>query len=422
MTNQAPESPQWTPTTKLVVGLTLVAVVAALLIRFSNLIGPLLIAFMLSYVLHPLTNRLHSRSELSWRGAVNLIYLVFVLAIILLTTLSGFVILDELQNLIRVVQKFVVGLPELLQNLSTQAYVIGPFDFDFATLETYLNETLGLTFVTLGEQTLSTLQPILGGAGTLLGSLATSALTTIGWGAFVLIISYFILADAGQVPDFFKSIDLLGHDADLRRLGKELARIWNAFVRGQLLLFSMIVVSSFLLMSILGVRNALGLAFLAGLAKFVPYVGPLIAGLVTALVAFFQSANYLGIGPPLLYATIVVVAAVVMDQIFDNLVTPRIYGKALGVHPAAVLVAALIAANLLGLVGLLLAAPVLASLQLFAIYALRKMLDLDPWTSFPEGRQIIENPLARPLQGIRQIAGKLLVKIRDRIAAGEKNE
>ena len=79
------------------------------------------------------------------------------------------------------------------------------------------------------------------------------------------------------------------------------------------------------------------------------------------------------------WAIPIIVAAVVLDQIYDNLVSPRIFGQTLGVHPAAVLIAAIIAANLIGFVGLLLAAPVLASLQLFGRYAMRKMVDLDPW-------------------------------------------
>ena len=398
MTDKLQTSPQWSSTTKLVVALTFVAIAAALLVRFNNLIGPLLIAFILSYLLHPLASRLNERSALSWRGAVNLIYLIFILVIVYLSTLSGVAAVDQFQNLLRVLQNFVAELPQLLQDLSGQVYRIGPFEFDFAGLETQLFQQLGLDFVTLGEQALNVLQPILGGAGSLLGSLATSALTTIAWGAFVLIISYFILADAGQFPDFLKGIELLGYDADLRRLGRELGRIWNAFMRGQLLLIIMIVLSSFLLMSILGVRNALGLAFLTGLAKFVPYVGPLVAGITTALVAFFQGGNYLGIEPPIVYAVVVVVSAFILDQMFDNLVTPRIYGQTLGVHPAAVLVAALIAASLLGLIGLLLAAPVLASLQLFAFYALRKMLDLDSWPLPEKTTEDMDFPLPVPIQ------------------------
>jgi predicted PurR-regulated permease PerM len=261
-------------------------------------------------------------------------------------------------------------------------------------------EQFNIDFLALSEQALSVLQPVLGQAGGLLGQVAASTLVALAWGAFILIISYFILAEAGQVPDLLRGVDLPGFDADLRRLGRELGRIWNAFLRGQLVLFVMIVITSFLLLSALGLRNALGLAFLAGLAKFIPYIGPLIAGLTTALVAFFQPSNYLDM-EPFVFAVVVVVAAILLDQIFDNLVTPRIFGQALGVHPAGVLISAIIAANLIGFVGLLLAAPVLASFQLFLRYASRKMVDLDPFPEEEQGEVDIAIPFERPLRAAR---------------------
>jgi predicted PurR-regulated permease PerM len=76
---------------------------------------------------------------------------------------------------------------------------------------------------------------------------------------------------------------------------------------------------------------------------------------------------------------IAVVLAVLIDQIFDNIITPRIIAQALQVHPAAVLVAAIIAANLLGLLGVVVAAPMLATILLLWRYTMRKMLDLNPW-------------------------------------------
>jgi predicted PurR-regulated permease PerM len=408
-------SPRWSSGTKLVAGLTLVAIIAALLIRFNNLIVPLLLAFILSYLLHPLVNQLAATAKVTWRAAVNLVFFAFLIVIIILLVLLGFAIVDQMDTLVRFIQNFISGLPEFAGTLSTaEAVQFGPFEINFAELERLLITEFEMDFSELSRQLLTALQPAIGQAGSVVGALAASALTTIGWAFFVFLISYFLLAEAGQVPTFFKNVDLPGHDADLRRMGRELGRIWNAFLRGQLVLIIMIIFTSFLLMSALGVHNALALAFLTGAAKFVPYLGPLIAGLVTALVAYFQGGNYLGIEPPLTYAIIVVVSSVVLDQIFDNLVTPRIYGEALGVHPAAVLVAALIAASLLGLVGLLLAAPVLASLQLFATYAIRKMVDLDPWPDPESDLAPIEVPLARPLQGVWQRFREYVTRLRKR--------
>jgi predicted PurR-regulated permease PerM len=148
------------------------------------------------------------------------------------------------------------------------------------------------------------------------------------------------------------------------------------------------------IMSILGLNYALGIAILAGMARFIPYIGPLVTLVVASLVALLQGGNYFAL-PAWQYAILVVGLAVLTDQIMDNLVSPRIFGSTLGVHPAAVLIAAIIAANLIGLIGLVLAAPVVATLKLFGRYLIRKMLDLEPFPPTERAIEPIEFPWAR---------------------------
>ena len=76
-------------------------------------------------------------------------------------------------------------------------------------------------------------------------------------------------------------------------------------------------------------------------------------------------------------------AVIVLQEISDNILVPRILGSSLHLHPVAILVFALIAANLAGLVGLLLSAPILATLRLFGQYIYSKMFDLNPWPEPP---------------------------------------
>ena len=117
---------------------------------------------------------------------------------------------------------------------------------------------------------------------------------------------------------------------------------------------------------------------MAGLAKFLPYIGPAITWVVMALVTYFQPDTPFGM-TALAYMGIVVITTTVIDWIIDNLIAPRIMARTLKVHPAAVLVTALVAANLLGILGVVIAAPFLASIMLLGRYIMRKMFDLDPW-------------------------------------------
>lgn len=361
----------------MVAAVTILVVLAAFMVRFRNIIGPLLLAFILAYLLHPMISRLQGSTHLSWRASVNVTFLVMVVILVALSSLIGLAMIDQLQNLVSFVQRSLVNLPTLLEELTETTITLGPFTFD-------LSQYLTLDLNALSEQLLATLQPILARLGNLIGTFAASAVVTLGWGLFILLVSYFLLADAGRdFPEAFLGVEVPGYQDDIRRMGHELGRIWNAFMRGQLILFAVAVVTTAVFMSALGVRFALGLAILAGFARFIPYVGPLTTWTVTFLVAFFQEGNYLGL-TSLQYAVIVVVVVVLLDQVFDNLVTPRLLGQTLGVHPAAVLVAAIVATQLIGIIGLLLAAPVLATLQLIGRYTLRKMFDLDPWPETAE--------------------------------------
>ena len=377
-----PASPKWGPTMKLIVGLTFVAIVAGLLIYFRSLIGPVIVAFVISYLLHPVADRFSSLTRLSWRGSVNIIYLVLLVILVASFTATGFAVVQQIQNLIQLIDRFLTNLPEIVANLSSQTYTFGPFVLDMAQLE------LGL----ITERLLSYLQPMLGQVGSLVSTAATSVASTMGWLLFILIISYFMLADASRVPEKLPYIQIPGYDDDLRRMGVELKRSWNAFLRGQMILITLVIISYTILMAILGMRFGLAIAILAGLSRFVPYIGPLVAWTVTALVAFFQPGNYFGLDP-WQFTLLVIGAAIFLDLIFDNLISPRLFGNTLGIHPAAVLITAILAANLIGLIGLVLAAPAVATIKLIGRYITRKMLDLDPWPTVGEEIKQITIPL-----------------------------
>ncbi|MDQ3004810.1 MAG: AI-2E family transporter [Chloroflexota bacterium] len=372
-------SPRWSPATKLLVGLVIVGIVAFLLNRFGTLITPLLLIVILAYLLHPLTSAIARGLGISWRAAVNLLFLSILIILISLVTLGGVGLVQQVQSLIGVIQDFVTNLPTYVENISTQVYQFGPFKLDMKTIDLDLN--------TISQQLLSFLQPLLGRTGNIVAALAGGAAEVLGWTFFILLVSYFVMAESSGLQLF--KVEVPGYTEDLRRLGNKLSHIWNAFLRGQIFIFALALAIYIVVLSLLGVRYALGLALMAGLAKFLPYIGPAITWVVMALVTFFQPDKPFDL-QPLVYTAIVVTITLVIDQIIDSFVVPRIMARTLKVHPAAVLVTALVAANLLGLLGVVIAAPFLASVLLLGRYIMRKMLDLDPW---PEKERELPSPI-----------------------------
>lgn len=411
-----PPSPRWGVTLKIVIGLSFAIALGALVVAFRSFIGPLLLAGILAYFLHPLALRLSDTTRLNWRLSVTVVYLVLLILLVSFFTATGVVIVSQVESLFNLIRNFVNNdLPGLIDTLSEQIIVFGPFSFDFSQFN----------LETIGQQVLNNLQALIGQAGGLIGTVASGAVGIVAWTAFVLLVSYFVASDAGRVPDVLSYVTIPGYDYDVRRMARELGRIWNAYLRGQFFILLLVIIISAIIMTSLGVRLALAIALLTGLARFVPYLGPLTVSLITFLVAVFQNSNIFNL-QPLFYALMVVVIAIVVDQIFDNYVMPRVMGESLGVHPAAVLVSALILAQLIGLIGLVLAAPVLASLRLVTNYGLRKMFDLDPWPEPEQELAPIEAPWSRFYASLRKGISSLFARLRRREdkngSAGESAE
>jgi predicted PurR-regulated permease PerM len=376
-------SPRWSPTTKLLVGLVIVGIVAFLFFRFTSLLTPLLMVFILAYLLHPVATILSLGLRISWKAAVNILYFSILLFVIASLTLGGVGLVGQVQSLIQLVQNIVAELPQYVEALSEQVFTIGPFTLNMETID--LNA--------ISRQLLAFVQPLLGRTGNLVTAIAGGAAEIFGWTFFVLIVSYFLLVESSGLQSNLIKVEIPGYNEDIRKLGGKLSTIWNSFLRGQIFIFVMATIIYIFVLSLFGVRYAIGIAFLAGLAKFLPYIGPAITWVIMALVTYFQRPTPFGM-EPFTYMLMVVITTTIIDWIIDNLIVPRIMAQTLRVHPAAVLVTALIAANLLGILGVVIAAPFLASVMLLGRYTMRKMLDLNPW---PAGEMAPAQPISLEL-------------------------
>ncbi len=385
-------SPRWNGTTKLVFSLTAVALVAWLLSRFQNVIGPIILALLLAYLMYPAATWVRKWSRMSWRLTVTILFLLTVIVVLGLTTLGGIAVVDQAQSLVKFLQRALTDLPDLLQRWSERVIVFGPYTFQ-------LNLTEMLNLDTLSQDLLGMIQPVLSRTGTLLGAIASGAVNFVGMFFFVVLVGYFILAESGGFQNRILNLNLPGYNEDIQRLGRYLGDIWNSFLRGQLTIILITIIVYIIMLGILGTRYALGLAVLAGMARFVPYLGTTIAWTVYGLVAFFQESNIFGLSP-IGYVILVVAAAWLVDLFLDNFVSTRLMGTALKLHPAIILIAALAGASLLGLAGVVLAAPVAATVKLFFAYVFNKLLDRNPW-------DYIHSPSPAAVKPLRAILGSL---------------
>ena len=372
---------------KFLVSLVFVVLVGALLARFQHVLGPLVFAVILAYVLKPVIAWLTTRTQLSWRTAVALTYLALVMLVVVVLTVGGIAIVRQIEGLYRSIVEITAELSPRLESAFRQAITIGPMPLGPFTLGPFTLGPYTLDLATANLDPLSThllaaIRSALSQTGAFVGSLASSVASVLGWVLFIIVISYYLLRDLPYLAPSLEQAVPGGYADDARRLAAGLGPIWNAFLRGQITLAVVMGLIVGVAMAFLGVRYALILGLLAGLLEFVPIVGPVIAGTVAVLVALFQPSNWLGL-PPVYFALVALAVQVILQQLENNFLVPRIIGGSLNLHPIVILVGAIMAANLAGIVGLLLAAPIMATLRFIGRYVYCKMLDLDPWPGPP---------------------------------------
>jgi predicted PurR-regulated permease PerM len=168
----------------------------------------------------------------------------------------------------------------------------------------------------------------------------------------VVVMTAYLLADTPRLGRFVTQFIPEGRREDANGLFVSLTRVVGGYLRGQAITSLAITVFTFILLQVIGVANPLAFAVLAGLADVVPLVGAFVATVPPVAAALQESATQ---------ALAVLIGMVLYQQFEDRYLVPRIYGRTLNLPPIIVLVAVLAGAELLGIIGVLLALPLAAA-------------------------------------------------------------
>jgi predicted PurR-regulated permease PerM len=141
--------------------------------------------------------------------------------------------------------------------------------------------------------------------------------------------------------------------------------------------------------TLLGVPNPFLLGTLSGLLEFIPNIGPALALFPAALLALSSQSNTLPFLSGVPFAIVVIVAWTALQNIEAIFLVPRIVGGRLNLHPFIVIIAIIGGASLVGALGIILAAPMVASARVVAQYIYGKLTDHNP---FPAANSEVSTP------------------------------
>lgn len=323
------------------------------------MLAPLIIAGLLAYLLNPLVNYLSRRTRLSRKMSVNIVFLVMLAILIIIPATLIPRLLGQAQTLVEQVRQGVLEAEQLL----AEPLVVGGYILT-------LDQVLDNVAISLSEEATSA-------AGSAV-SFILGATSSLALALVTLVSTYYLLRDSHRLIDWIVEQAPPGYEVHCRYLIREINVVWSAFLRGQLLLMVLVALLTWLGALAVGLPGALTLGILAGVLDVVPSLGPTLASVPALLVAVFQGSTFLPVSNGW-FALVVAAVYIVVQQIENIWLRPRIMSHSLHLHPAVVFVGVLSALVLVGVLGALIIVPLISTAGVLGRYLRAMLIDHDPY-------------------------------------------
>ncbi len=354
---------RWSSFTKRSVVLILLVLLGLTLYRFRNVIPPLMIAFLLAFILNPIVGFFHDRLHISRGAATGIVFLILI-ALMLGAVAAPVSAVPSIPRLVRSTQVDVLRVIADIGNFFEKPLDIWGYSLDLSSVYEELSAMLTSFVRSVAEGTLDIVVNVASGAF---------------WLIVIMTIAFYMVKDADRFGEQFDALAPPDYRQDMTRIRRQITTVWNAFLRGQLVMGLAMVVLTTTVCIIIGLPYALVMGLIAGVTEFIPNVGPILALIPAVLVALFEgSTTFVGMSH-LSFAVLVLVIYIVIQQIEGNILLPRVMGDTLHLHPLVVLIGIIIGGNMAGIIGMLLAAPVLATLRVLGNYIFCRLYDRDPF-------------------------------------------
>lgn len=311
--------------------------------RLRAVLAPFLLAGVLAYLMHPLV-ACFERKRVPRTLAILLVYAIFGVGGVIIYYAAMPALAHELSELMTV-------LPQQSERL--QGMTEGAVDgLHRLSLPRILEQGVDRT-VERAERLLERLVERVADA-------------TVGLfsGLFSLILApilaYYLLRDRERLADGFLSLIPPAHRAECRALGRAVDDVVSGFLRGQLIVSLLIGAIIGLGLALLKVKYALVVGLIAGLFDIIPYFGPVIGAIPAVALGLLRSPWT---------AVWVAVLIFAVHQLEGSILSPKIVGRSVGLHPLAVILAVLAGGELGGIVGMLVAVPAAAAGKVLAQHA-----------------------------------------------------
>jgi predicted PurR-regulated permease PerM len=333
----------------------------------KDILLPFIAGTVLAYLLNPLTDRLE-RSGMSRGVATMLTVVSFLLFFVIVGIILVPVLGTQLVGFIQKLPGYVTRLQELVVTAENKEWLHNAIGMSVPDIQKSLGDLVGESARWLG----SVVQSLWSGGRALISIFSLLVITPV--------VAFYVLFDWHAVTTKVDSWLPRRHRTTIRALAAQIDRAIAGFLRGQALVCLIMGIYYAVALVAVGLNFGLLIGVSTGVLTFIPYVGSLsgfLIGMIVATVQFFPS-----------WGPIIAVAVVfIIGQFLEGYVlSPKLVGESVGLHPVWLMFALFAFGYLLGFVGLLIAIPLAAAIGVLLRFALARYMESPLYTDKPRTR------------------------------------
>lgn len=331
----------------LIISIVLVAVMLCREIGIFRFIGnvlsvisPLFIGFIVAWLFNPLVNKM-TKKGMSRIIASIIVYIIFILFLVVFFRVFIPIIYNELNELIGTIPSIISDITNFINDLFNK--IDDAQGFDIKAIKDGILDAITAYGNSISSNLPTTIMNIMGSLFSGLGSIF-----------FGLIIGLYMLFDFDNVTVLFLKLIPSRHQMEIAGLLDKIGVEVRKTVNGTLLVACMVFVCDTIGFSIIGLKSALLFGLFCGITDLIPYIGPWLGTAVATVVGLTQSP-LVGLG--------VLIIAVIVQMVESYVLQPVVMSKATNLHPVTIICGLLIFGHFFGIVGMILATPIMSIIK-----------------------------------------------------------
>lgn len=316
-----------------------------LVIAAPSVLLPFIVSLVITILLNPVAGKVYALSQkyrLKWFPydfAIIISFALFIAVIYLIVVHIFVPFVSEFQEFIKGVPEMMSAVQQMIPELEKQ--------YQLNVLPPEVKSFLAKIVQDIGEYTLKLAQFSI-------SAIFSFASTVIELIVVPFITFYMMKSGSAFINGFIHIFPERFHN-HLNHLFKEIHFVLNAYIRGQLILSTLMALVVFIGMWALNIPYPLVIGLLAGIVEMIPLIGPIIGAVPPVLLGLLQGSAVM---------IKVIVFYIIVQQLDGHLVMPKLMGTIINVHPVSIIAAVLICGHILGVLGMMIAVPLVAVLQI----------------------------------------------------------